>query len=183
MKLKQSSLLTAALISSLLMVTGSCKKYLDQRPITEVGPDMVFSDVPNAYKAIAGVYSRLVGDQVYGIRVSLYYPVDNDEMQGPSGAADNDRRDIARYSATAGNAQIERPFNQLFQGIEFANICIANIPQMALYSTGSDQEQKQLRRMHGEALTLRAQFYFEAIRNWGDLPVHQIEMMGSFMHP
>jgi hypothetical protein len=26
--------------------------------------------------------------------------------------------------------------------------------------------------MLGEALTLRAQFYFEAIRNWGDLPAH-----------
>ncbi len=26
--------------------------------------------------------------------------------------------------------------------------------------------------MYGEALTLRAQFYFEAIRNWGDLPQH-----------
>ena len=26
--------------------------------------------------------------------------------------------------------------------------------------------------MYGEALTLRVQFYFEAIRNWGDLPAH-----------
>jgi hypothetical protein len=29
--------------------------------------------------------------------LSLYYPLDNDEMQGPTGAGDNDRRDIARY--------------------------------------------------------------------------------------
>ncbi len=91
-------------------------------------------------------------------------------MQGPTGAADNDRRDIARYSATSGNAQFTNPFNQLFQGIEYANICIDNIPNMDLYSNGSDQEKKQLQRMYGEALTLRAQFYFEAIRNWGDLP-------------
>jgi len=154
------------------MVAGGCKKYLDQQPITELGPDQVFKDVPSTYKALAGVYSRLVGDQAYGIRLSLYYPVDNDEMQGPTGATDNDRRDIARYGATPGNAQLERPFNQLFQGIEYANICIDNIPNMELYSSGSDQEKKQLQRMLGEALTLRAQFYFEAIRNWGDLPAH-----------
>jgi len=43
---------------------------------------------------------------------------------------------------------------------------------MDLYAGGSDQEKKQLQRMVGEALTLRAQFYFEAIRNWGDLPSH-----------
>lgn len=150
-----------------LIIPGSCRKYLDQKPITEVGPDLVFKDVASTYKAIAGVYSRLVGDQGYGIRLSLYYPVDNDEMQGPTGAADNDRRDIARYSATSGNAQIERPFNQLFQGIEYANICIDNIPKMADYANSA-----QLKRMHGEALALRAQFYFEAIRNWGDLPAH-----------
>lgn len=155
-----------------VLVTSACKKYLDQRPITEVGPDAVFSDVPSTYKALAGVYSRLVGDQGYGIRLSLYYPLDNDEMQGPTGAGDNDRRDIARYAATPGNAQLERPFNQLFQGIEYANICIDNIPKMDKYTNGSDQEKKQLQRMYGEALTLRAQFYFEAIRNWGDLPAH-----------
>ena len=154
------------------MLFFSCKKFLDQKPITEVGSDQVFKDVPSTYKAISGVYSRLVGDQGYGIRVSLYYTVDNDEMQGPTGVGDVDRRDIARYAATPGNQQITAPFNQMFQGIEYANICIENIPNMDMYNNGSEQQKKQLRRMLGEALTLRAQFYFEAIRNWGDLPAH-----------
>lgn len=155
-----------------LFILGSCTKYLDQKPVTEATAELVFSDVPSTYKALSGVYSRLVGDAGYGIRLSLYYTVDNDEMQGPTGAGDNDRRDIARFAATSGNAQITNPFNQLFQGIEFANHCIAEIPAMKMYNEGSDQEKKQLKRMLGEALTLRAQFYFEAIRNWGDLPPH-----------
>jgi hypothetical protein len=156
----------------LLLAFGSCKKYLDQQPITDVVTPVVFSDVASTYKTLAGVYSRLVGDAGYGIRLSLYYPVDNDEMQGPTGAGDNDRRDIARYTATPGNAQITNPFNQLFQGIEFANICIDNIPAMSMYTNGTEQEKKQLQRMYGEALTLRAQYYLEAIRNWGDLPAN-----------
>src|SRR5689334_22886506 len=163
-----------AIMACSLLVLAGCKKYLDQQPITEVSTEMVFNDVPSTYKALIGVYSRLVGDAGYGIRLSLYYPLDNDEMQGPTGSADNDRRDIARYSATSGNAQISNPFNQLFQGIEFANICIENIPQMDLYNNGSAQEKAKLQRMLGEALTLRAQFYHEAIKNWGDLPAHWI---------
>jgi starch-binding outer membrane protein, SusD/RagB family len=154
------------------IIFGGCKKYLDQQPITAVGANVVFSDVPSTLKAISGVYSRLMGDQGYGIRLSLYYTLDNDEMQGPTGNADNDRRDINRYNASATNTQLEKPFNQLFQGIEYANICIDNIPKMAMYTSGTDQQKKQLQRMQGEALTLRAQFYFEAIRNWGDLPAH-----------
>ncbi len=164
-------LTAVTLVVSMIAVTG-CKKFLDQKPITDVDASQVFTDVSTTYKAIAGVYSRLVGDAGYGIRLSLYYPLDNDEMQGPTGTSDNDRRDIARYAATSGNAQITNPFNQLFQGIEFANICIDNIPKMDMYANGSEQEKKQLKRMYGEALTLRAQFYFEAIRNWGDLPAH-----------
>lgn len=164
-----TTLITAGV---LLLTMGACKKFLDQKPITEASAEVVFKDVASTYKALAGAYSRMVGDAGYGIRLSLYYTVDNDEMQGPTGAADNDRRDIARYSATSGNAQITNPFNQLFQGIEYANHCIANIPKMDMYNNGSEQEKKQLQRMYGEALTLRAQYYFEAIRNWGDLPAH-----------
>ncbi|MBI2284847.1 MAG: RagB/SusD family nutrient uptake outer membrane protein [Bacteroidetes bacterium] len=164
--------LTILTATGFLLLFASCKKFLDQQPITDVSAEVVFSDVPSAYKALAGAYSRLVGDAGFGIRLSLYYTVDTDEMQGPTGNADNDRRDIARYNATAGNAQITNPFNQLFTGIEYANICIANIPKMAMYNNGSDQQKKQLQRMYGEALTLRAQFYFEAIKHWGDLPAH-----------
>lgn len=170
--MKYFNKLTIVTAVAALLALVSCRKFLDQRPITDVSTDVVFKDVPSTYRALAGVYSRLVGDAAYGIRLSLYYPLDNDEMQGPTGNADNDRRDIARYAATPSNAQLNNPFNQLFQGIEYANNCIDNIPKMDMYNNGTEQEKKQLRRMYGEALTLRAQFYFEAIRNWGDLPAH-----------
>jgi hypothetical protein len=154
-----------------LLALGGCKKYLNQLPITDVTPVVVFKDVPSAYQALIGVYSRLAGQEGYGQRLSLYYTVDEDEMQGPTGT-DDERRNIARYQPTPLNSGLPNPFNQLFQGIEFANNCIHSIPEMDLYANGTDQEKKQLQRMYGEALTLRAQFYFEAIRNWGDLPLH-----------
>ena len=160
------------LTASLIVTTESCKKYLDQQPITAVGPDVVFNSVDNARSALVGVYAQLTGDNTYGLRVSLYFPIGTDEMQGPTGAADGSRRDFPLYATTPTNNNMFAPYSQLFKGIQYANLCIANIPGMDLYKNGSDQEKKQLQRMHGEALTLRAQFYFEAIRNWGDLPAH-----------
>lgn len=164
--------LAALTVTGAMLLLAGCKKFLDQQPITEVSVEEAFKDVPSAYKSLAGAYSRMVGDAGFGIRLSLYYTVDTDEMQGPTGNPDADRRDIARYIATPGNAQITNPFNQLFQGIEFSNICIAAIPKMGMYTSGTDKEKKQLQRMYGEALTLRAQYYFEAIKHWGDLPSH-----------
>ena len=166
----RSTLVVAA--AFILFGLGSCKKFLDQQPITAVGSDVVFNDVESARSALVGVYQQLAGDNGYGLKVSLYFGVGEDLTQGPTGAADGGRRDFPLYATTATNTQMAGAYNQLFKGIQFANLCIANIPAMGLYTTGTEQQKKQLQRMYGEALTLRAQFYFEAIRNWGDLPKH-----------
>ncbi len=157
--------LTAALFTS-------CKKYLTLEPQSGYDEDAMFSSVINARSAVLGVYDQLAGDQGYGSRLSLMYPYDNDEMIGVtnSNAPDNSSRDLSRYNLQSTNAQLLSPFNQLYSGIERANICIKKIPAMALYQAGSETEKTELRRLHGEVLTLRAQFYFELIRNWGDVP-------------
>jgi hypothetical protein len=151
---------------------SSCKKYLEVEPVSSFGTDYVFDSPVNAEKAVLGTYYRLTGDQGYGIRLSMYYTMDNDLMMGQGGTPypDNERRDIAHYSLTANNTQLAGPFNQLYDGIERANLCIYNIPRMTQYTGGTASEQSQLKRLHGEALTLRAQFYLELIRNWGDVP-------------
>jgi starch-binding outer membrane protein, SusD/RagB family len=169
---KSFNKLTLLATAGFMLGLGSCKKYLDQQPITSVGPDVVFNNVDNARSALIGVYNQLTGDNGYGLKISLYFPVGTDENQGPTGAADGGRRDFPLYATTPGNTQMGGSFNQIFKGIQYANMCIANIPEMDLYGSGSDQQKKQLQRMLGEALTLRAQFYYEAIRNWGDLPAH-----------
>jgi starch-binding outer membrane protein, SusD/RagB family len=158
-------------VMTIAVSISGCKKYLDQQPITGSTTPIVFSDINGAYQALIGAYSRLGGQEGYGQRLSLYYTVDTDEAQGPTGS-DDERRNIARYQPTASNTGLPNPFNQLFQGIEFANNVIDNVPKMTLYTSGTEQEKKKLQRMYGEALAIRAQLYFEAIRNWGDLPAH-----------
>jgi len=160
-------LIIPAVLTLLALGSYSCKKYLEVEPISSFGTDYVFSSVTNARTALLGVYASLTGDQGYGIRISMYYPYDNDLMMGQGGTPypDGERRDIAHFNLNANNSQLAGPFNQLYSGIEKANVCIYNIPKMEGYGNSTD-----LKRMHGEALTLRALFYLELIRNWGDVP-------------
>ena len=157
------------------MIAGavSCKKYTEVEPVSQYSIPQAFSDVSNATNAIIGVYDELQGDNGYGIRISMYYPYDSDEGI-VSGNIDNGRRGVGRYQLLLTNAEIANPFRQLYRGIEKANLCIEQIPLMAQYSNGTETEKAQLRRLHGEALTLRAQFLFELIRNWGDVPAPMI---------
>jgi len=166
---KTKYIIAVTVISVLLY--GSCKKYLSPQPVSVFSPQFIFQNVPYATTAVMGVYSEMTGDYGYGCRLSMYYPYDTDEELGASGATqDNDRRDIARYNVNSNNAQLANPFNQLYAGIERANLAIYNIPLMTQYKSGTTQEQGELKRLLGECLTLRAQFYFELIRNWGDVP-------------
>ncbi|MFA6083807.1 RagB/SusD family nutrient uptake outer membrane protein [Mucilaginibacter sp.] len=168
---KKAIVLTLTIIFATIT---SCKKYLDISPKSSFDTAFVFGSVTNATNAVLGVYGHLTGDQGYGSRLSTFYTVDTDESIGTSntsaGGGDNGPKAMARYNATSENSILELPFNQLYSGIESANICIKNIPAMALYTNGSAGEQAALKRLYGEALALRAQFYFEIIRNWGDVP-------------
>jgi starch-binding outer membrane protein, SusD/RagB family len=148
---------------------NSCRDFMSVQPVSQFGVSQVFSDVSNTTAALIGVYDELMGDNGYGIRVSQYYPYDSDEMMC-SGNIDNGRRGIGRYQLLLSNIEIRNPFLQMYRGIEKANLCIEQIPLSKLYTSGTATEQKELKRLLGEALVLRAQFYFELMRNWGDVP-------------
>ena len=163
---------TLAVVTTLAVAAGltACKDYLDVSPDSLYTNAQAFSSVGSATSAVIGAYDMLSGDTSYGTRLSMYYPYDTDEMQGAPGAFDGRSRSIARYTAEPSNPEVTNPFNNLYQGVERANICIQSIPTMALYTTGSSADTAALHRLYGEVLTLRAQYYFELIRNWGDVP-------------
>jgi starch-binding outer membrane protein, SusD/RagB family len=168
MKNRFYQFVAVAVIITVLSTVG-CKKYTEVDPVSQYSVAQAFSDVSNAFSAVVGVYDELQGDNGYGIRISMYYPYDTDEGI-VSGNIDNGRRGIGRYQLLLTNSEIANPFRQLYRGIEKANLCIEQIPQMTQYNSGSETEKKELKRLYGEALTLRAQFYHELIRNWGDVP-------------
>jgi hypothetical protein len=163
------SFLTIAAGAGLLSL-AACKQILEVKPLSVYSTAEAFANVTNATSTVTGVYSLLEGDNGYGSRLSTSIPFDADDMINSPGEPDGGRRDIARYRMTAGTTEFQAPFTQLYQGVERANICIKNIPLMDLYKNGTPAQQQTLRGLLGEALVLRAQFYHEIVRNWGDVP-------------
>jgi hypothetical protein len=168
-----NQIIAATIILIIITNTAGCKKYTEVEPESGYTIPEAFSDVSNVTMALIGVYDELQGDNGYGIRISMYYPYDSDEGI-VSGNIDNGRRGVGRYQLLLTNTEISNPFRQLYRGVEKANLCIEQIPQMKLYTEGTDAEKKELRRLYGEALTLRAQYLFELIRNWGDVPAPMV---------
>lgn len=172
MKIKfYQSIATVSLVA--VLTTVGCKKYTEVEPVSQYSIPQAFSDVSNATNALIGVYDELQGDNGYGIRISMYYPYDSDEGI-VSGNIDNGRRGVGRYQLLLTNSEIANPFRQLYRGVEKANLCIEQIPLMPQYTGGSAADQTLLKRLHGEALVLRAQYLFQLMLNWGDVPAPMI---------
>lgn len=159
--------------AALFAVSGitSCKDFLDQQPVSESSEALLFHNPNSALQAVLGTYTVMTGTNGYGARLSLAFPFDTDEMIGnPNGAITEDQRRLGAYDILPSNSYLAGTFNNLYTGIERANVCIKNIPLMDMYTNGSDVQQRDLKRLHGEALTLRAFYYAELIKIWGDVP-------------
>lgn len=153
---------------------SACKKFISPEPKSNFSTSQIFSNLPYAKSAVIGIYNCLANQQYWGLNVSLLFPMDADDFKGQGGNNDNATRDMARYAMTSLNQAIPGPYQYMYMGIERANICIEQIPQMELYNNGPKQTQAQLRRLYGEALTLRAQCYFDLVKIFGDVPEQRI---------
>ncbi|WP_443944937.1 RagB/SusD family nutrient uptake outer membrane protein [Pedobacter sp. AW1-32] len=164
----QSALMLIAV--GAITLTTSCKKYLDVESPSTSSPDVVFESTTYTNSAVLAVYNRLCGDNGYGSRISTLYGLTADDFRTSGSYSSSDRRGISMYGASSDNTDLINPFLQLYAGIERANICIKYIPLSKIYTGGSATEQAAMKRYYGESLALRAQFFYELIRNWGDVP-------------
>jgi starch-binding outer membrane protein, SusD/RagB family len=158
---------------------NSCKKFLTLSPDSAFDEAYVFGSVNDAYSAVLGTYASLSGDRGYGGRIQYYFSNDCDDSYCNASntvavGGDNGAKALCRYNALATNTELDAEWNIYYAGIDRANNCIKNIPLMPLYTNGSDNEKANLKRLHGEALTLRAQFFFDIIKFWGDVPAPYI---------
>jgi hypothetical protein len=153
-------------------VLPSCKKYLDFQSPSKLNLDQTFSDVNNTNSQVIGIYTELCGSNGYGNNLGIYYHMGADEfaMQGNSSFDTGAGYAIGNYGTNSANTSLYGVFVQMYNGIERANIACKYIPQSNVYTNGNTVQKAQMQSYYGEALALRAQFYYELIRNWGDVP-------------
>ncbi len=151
---------------------GSCNKFLDYSSPSKLDLTQVFEDVYNTNSQVIGIYTELAGTNGYGNQLSINFPLGSDEFNSKSSSAFDGGASyaISGFGATKDNLLIYNAMVQLYNGIERANIACKYIPASKLYKNGTAVQKQQLAMYYGEALTLRAQYYYELIRNWGDVP-------------
>ena len=159
-------------IFGFFVFTG-CEDLLDAETKSSYTSDVVFSNPAFALNALYGIYSLMTLDEMYSQKIPFYASLNSDievVAFGTGDYADNGRRGMGNYLATAGNSELERPWNALYKAIERANILIEEVPKSPVMSSDNEEAKRKMWSYYGEALTLRALFYFDLVRIWGDVP-------------
>ncbi len=150
----------------------SCDKYLDVEQKSSFTDDIIYSDPTLAEGEIMGIYYVMNEDRSYRNRLATYMGVNTDieyKSSSKTGNVDNNRRSIATYCATPAlgeNFNDEKnPWSWLYTAIERCNLAITGITKY-----GNPEPGNTMGYLLGEALTLRAMFYYDLIRWWGDVP-------------
>ena len=150
---------------SLLVFAGmSCKKILDPETPSVFSQEYIFSNETDAAKAVYSVYA-LFNQDAFTSRLSNNFAGNSDiEVGGVGASPDNSRRDIWSFEATGTNGDLLTVWNNGYNAINRANECIEGIDQSSI--AGSPM----MKQLKGEALTLRAYWYYMLMNHWGDVP-------------
>ena len=172
MKYSNTNKLIALILIVVSLGLGSCKKYLDYQSPSILNIDQTFGDVNNTNSQVIGIYTELCGTNGYGNQLSITFPAGTDDFIARTTAQYDPTTyyAISNFGTNRYNILLYNVMVQLYNGIERANIACKYIPLSKLYTNGTAAQKQQMAMYYGEALTLRAQFYYELIRNWGNVP-------------
>jgi starch-binding outer membrane protein, SusD/RagB family len=148
-------------------VFSSCNDYLDAPAKSTMDESVIFSSPDLAKGAVDGIKVPFGETNSYRGRFLPWYGMNTDIEWFNASQTVGDNSDLAVYNAKPNNANMNTTNNawaMMYSGIERANICIRGL---RLY--GNPEPGTELGHLLGEALTLRAVYYADLLKAWGDV--------------
>jgi hypothetical protein len=175
--MKKQNIVFSIIGAVFMLLATSCSDFLQVSSVSLLQDKEVYSNPDSANQAIASIYDIIGQNNSYRNRLWLQMGLNTDIEYRPGWAdsakiADSKADDcLALYSSTPSlaegynNSDAANPWSRIYQGIERANLAIAGIREYGQPASGNDMGQ-----LLGEALTMRAFFYYDLIKWWGDVP-------------
>ncbi|TNF40102.1 MAG: RagB/SusD family nutrient uptake outer membrane protein, partial [Bacteroidetes bacterium] len=145
----------------------SCEDFLEAPSKSTLDESLIFSNPTLAASAIDGIKEPIGQTNSYRGRFLTHYGANTDIEWYNSSTAASARSDLARYVNSSINTDMNTSNNawaQMYSGIERANICIRGLRTYGNPAPGTEMGQ-----LLGEALTLRAIYYADLVKAWGDV--------------
>lgn len=162
---------------ALCLLPASCS--LEEESSTEVEKNKYMNDAKEAQDVLLGVYRSTVEDGMYGYALSIYFSMGTDISQVEGSTTENFRI-LPTNAYPASQAEVQTAWSALYAGIYNANDFLERVSTKMESYTEAD---KRLATIYiAEARALRALYYFELVRRWGNIPLMTTTAMSN-QHP
>lgn len=137
------------------------------------------NDAKEAQDVLLGVYRSTIEEGMYGYHLSIYFSMGTDLSQVEGSTTENFRI-LPTNAYSASQAEVQTSWASLYTGIYNANDFLERV---SVKMDSYNESDKQLATIYiAEARALRALYYFELVRRWGNIPLMTSTAM-SDQHP
>ncbi len=140
----------------------SCSDFLEENPKDRYVIDNFYSSQTDAEAAVTAVYEQLYS--IYERHMYLLCELPTDVEKNGLGMPNQYLQNLEFLRHTSENQFTREMWQRNYSGISRANTAILNIP-------GINMDETVKNRLVGEAKFLRALYYFNLVRFYGDVPL------------
>lgn len=163
MNILKTIIISAGIVSGMSLV--SCDLTTESQSTFD--ETQVFSDPTLTEYQLFSIYEVFGHTNAHRARYLPWYGYNTDIEWYVSNTRD-EKSQIAQYAITVNNSQLnlaDGPYNELFAGVERANLAIDGIRKY-----GDPANRPEMAALLGEALTMRAVLYTELLKAFGEVP-------------
>ncbi len=166
--MKKISIYIITVWASLAIALSSCNK-LTENPTSVIVETQFFKTASDATSAVNAIYGTLNADPagdfpLYGRQLNLLVENASDNQVYSPSNTNPDVRALGTATYIASNSRVQKVWQQIYYGINRANIAIDNIPNVPIDTALRS-------RLVREARFIRGLLYFDLVRLWGDVPL------------
>ncbi|TDN38030.1 RagB/SusD family nutrient uptake outer membrane protein [Hymenobacter sp. UV11] len=156
----------SVLAVALSALAGCTQKFLDEAPVDQITDANFYQTETDAIQATNAAYSELTKEGQYNLAMWAFDMwSDVSSSGGDDGNDAIEYKQLEAYSIPTTNTVANRLWGGSFIGVQRANIVLQKVPLI----TNIDPAIQK--RCLGEAQFLRAKFYFDLVRAYGDVPL------------
>ena len=150
---------------SLAFVFGNCSDFLDTKPLTSKVNTNFYKNPADVEQALYGIYSLLNPGRNPFMHSFFVSELMSDERFGGGGGVDARIHAISEFK-NFGNDMYLHTWEENYRGIFRSNMLLESFEQVEKWES---EEQKN--RFQGEAFFMRAYYYFDLARMFGEVPL------------
>lgn len=157
---------SAAALLGLALLSGCGEKFLDVKPTDSITTANFYQTQTDAIQATTAVYAQLGrgGQYNYALWGIGEIMSDNSFTGGGGGGDGAEEIQLDFFNIPASNPMTTRLWNGCYVGIGSCNLVLQKVP-------GITMDAALQKRCLGEAQFMRAKYYFDLVRAFGDVPL------------